>query len=89
MCSILSKVFAFQQLEFVITMLDGLVTNMNAQSPLCVLYFLPVAASMSALKSGRINSEDKTGTVEENQQLSVSHHLPCSAVHFCCVEQIT
>jgi len=37
MCSILSKAFASQQLQFAITVLDGLVTSVNAQSQLCVV----------------------------------------------------
>lgn len=53
MCSILSKAFASQQLQFAITTLDRLVTNMNTQSQLCVLYFIPIGASMSALQSGK------------------------------------
>lgn len=81
MGSILSKAFASQQLQFAVTMVDGLVTNMNAQSQLCVLYFLPIAANTSALQSGKTNSRGKIGSVEENQWLTVCQS---SSSLLCC-----
>lgn len=69
-------------------MLDRLVTNMNAQLQLCVLCFLPIAAITNALQSGKTNREENRECEGKSASNSVSHHLPCSAVRFCCVEQI-